>query len=520
MVAASAVILVDNILKRLVIVIVLMCFAAMLSDGYLGGDEGVVHAVVRLFHNDQGMSPATFFATARDANTYLQHHLFWSLIQIAVTSVLAVVTDFLDITFSEELHNWLLAYPLALAALVSLPVSYRVLRRLGRPPELALLCIGLFFFGGSVIGLLTGGFIECYMLFAVAMRMLLLTPRPGEQVPGVLLALVDFTLIAAKSYSLIFLLALLPGTFARLGRKERTVYLVIVLSACVLWFLAKSSIPVGERGPVWTVYKSALSPGLSVGLWLTHVGWAVFSFSFGLLWTTPVVLLLFGHARRAIGSENIQKLLGIAGLMFVFTLYPFWHGATGMPGQRYVLPFLLVLLPEMASGLRFLIERSKWMLVGVFACIVLFLPAVDFRNTLTELYASKSAQTAPIIRFGNENFPMLDWSFHPGVFAWRVVLAKWNKNAAMSSALYGGPSLDPAEIAPMTGISRVIFAAKSSTVTDLRLLPVRQLFSGRLAEFLALVRGAVITLLLAVLGNAVLRIWRKRSGDAVSSARL
>lgn len=481
--------------------------AAILSDGYPGGDEGAVYAFVRSYFEENSPPLWTFLAAAREGSPYLQHHFFWFFLQLAETIVLDTTARTLGIALIDELRNWILVYPLALMALLSAVVSYSALRRLGISASLAQLCLGILFFGGSVIGLLTGGFIECYMLLAVATRMLLLTPKKNGRAPVFFLVLVDWTLAAAKPYSLVFLAAMLPNTLARLSARGRLMYLAGMSFLCGLWFILKAQIPTGEAGPL----EVGLLPAFSIGVSLANMFWATFSFSFGLIWTSPLLLLL-GLPKGAIRSELIQKLLGIVALEAVFCLYPFWHGAAGMPGQRYILPFLLVLLPEMCTGLQGLIARSRMTLVGILVCIILFLPAIDFRNTLADSYARNSMTGESAADFGFEKFPMLDWSFHPGIFAWRLAIARFAGETTFPAAVSGGPLLNPIRIVPMTGISRIIGAVTSPSLTDSRLGRVRQIFSGWPACILEIMRGGLVLWFLAAMAIAAYRVGNRGRG--------
>ena len=489
--------------------------AVGLSDGYLAGDERTIYGFVSLFNQSETSSLFAFLSEPHDFNLYLQHHFFWFLLQLAQTSLLDLSTVMWGIVWGDELRNWLLVYPLALAACLSIPVAYSALLRLGVDRSHVLLCTGFFYVGGSVVGLLTGGFIECFMLLAVAIRMLLLAPAPRARTQAILLAVVDFTLVAAKLYSLIFLLAVLPATLARLRGNSRYRYLVVLSLLCMIWVLAKSAIPVGAIGELqW----ATSSPGLSVAVFLTRLGEATGSFSYGLLWTTPVLLLL-GIPRNALKPELAQKLLAILALECVSCLYSFWHGAAGMPGQRYIMPYLLVLLPDMCAGLLALNARFRGTSLVVLVSVAIFLPAIDYRHSLADSYADRSGQSMPEVRFGWENLPMLDWSFHPGIFAWRVLIAKWNNETTMPAARSSGPALSPTAIAPMTGIARVILATNSSSPADSRLDHVRQLFAGWVGKLLEFLRGTFILVLFVTMAGAAYHARREIDSSVLIHGR-
>ena len=493
-------------LKRYCLLLMVVMVAAMLSDGYMGGDEGAIYTYTNLYFDENNPSLLKFLFASRVHNEYLQHHLFWFFIQVLVGYIISAFLNLSVIIVADEFRNWMFAFPFAMLALFSTVVSYRVLRRLGKSPPLAQLCVGVFFFGGSAIGLLTGGLIECYILWAVSIRMLLLTPAPNRKVQGHLLTLLDFTLIAAKPYALIFLIATLPGTWSKLREKDRWHYLLGIFLLCTLFFIIKSLVPVAEYDEFWTLWNRNIAADISFELLLKHLGLATFSFSFGLVWTTPLILL-FGMPRNMVRSELLQKLFGIFALELVFCLYPFWHGASGMPGQRYVLPFLVALLPEMCIGLQELIRRTRMTLVGLLVVIALFLPAIDFRNSLADLYASKSSAGIPYVEFGYSNFPMFDLSFHPGVFAWRVVIDKMTQKELIPASTSVGPILEIASIFPMTGVSRFIFAVRTpQDMLDPRLTFVRNLTPDWFVYTIVLLRALLISLLLFTLFSAVYRI--------------
>jgi hypothetical protein len=483
-------------------VLLVALLAAVLSDGYNAGDEGEIHAFVRAYLDGQAGGLWEFLTTARLNGSYLRHHLLWFWLQLAGASALDAVTSLLRIDMGAAIRTWLLVYPLPFMAALSALVAYRALLRHAIPKAAAQLGLLAFYLGGSVTGLLTGGFIECAMLLAVAAHLWLVAPREAGRPPVLPLVLVDWILVAAKPYSLVFLALILPGTLARLSPRQRWAYAGGLALLCAAWFALRSQVPADGIA----ARADLVIPPLSVGALSTNLFHAAFSLTFGLAWTTPL-LLLAGLPREAWGAPLLQKLLAIAALEGVFCLFPFWHGATGVPGQRYVLPYLVILLPEMCAGLAALAARGRLAVIAAVAAVALFLPTLDFRNTFADTYPRAEPPGQRRIDFGLERFPMADGSFHPGVFAWRLAIARAGGDEAFRAALSGGPLLHPGKVVPQTGISRVIAAVNSPALRDDRRLgAVRAKLSGFPVAVLEVLRAVLVLALAAALGSLARRL--------------
>jgi hypothetical protein len=96
----------------------------------------------------------------------------------------------------------------------------------------------------------------------------------------------------------------------------------------------------------------------------------------GMIACLPILLVLF-WCPRPLWKDLAIKLAGILGVTAILAFLPFSDG--GFNGGRYILPFLIGLLPEIAAGARQLIVRRPYVVWLVPVLVILFLPLAEYR---------------------------------------------------------------------------------------------------------------------------------------------
>ena len=353
------------------------------------GDEAMLLKAAHGLDN----SPLDFGAYARSAEGwYIPHHVLW----FGLIYVTAHIGEFL--------HAGPLAIEAAIscqtvmAGLAGIALSYRYLRQRMRMdvPRATFITLAFFAGGYGVFTFCMGGTVESFMVLAIAARMFLAQAQIEER-DAWKLAIIDAVLVSLKAYSLIFLVATWP--LLRFGGKARAAYaallglLLIGLILVKLW--------------LWNSLYVATISDLSVSESLDRFWQQFFSPWTGLLFCLPVLLALL-FAGQPDRKGLFWKLAGLCGCAAVFSLYSFFNG--DIAGGRYIFPFVVALLPEIAAAISRILDRLprvSWLLpILVFA----FLPVAAFG------YPYFPEGTVPERGFCRPE--------HPVVHSWKIVIAK------------------------------------------------------------------------------------------------
>jgi hypothetical protein len=208
----------------------------------------------------------------------------------------------------------------------------------------------------------------------------------------------------------------------------------------------------------------------------------LFSLSFGLVWCFPF-LFLTGFSWAKNRRSLLLKITGIALVVLFLALFPFSLGTGAVAGPRYIVPFLMIFLPEVVDGLDMLARRRSRLLFAIPLAALLFMPSLDYRNSLISRWVPVPNRDI--------SWPHTDLRMHPGIFAWRVIAARVSEasNIRISPDLPYIVKTDA--VFPMSGLSRIIYALDShspekvSSPSDPRISRVVQwLASHRLDDLL------------------------------------
>jgi hypothetical protein len=116
-----------------------------------------------------------------------------------------------------------------------------------------------------------------------------------------------------------------------------------------------------------------------------------------LIWHKPA------HRRRL-----LFKMMGLCGCAAVFSLYDFFNG--GIAGGRYIFPFVIALLPEIAAAASRLLDRTPLAAWALIPAQIAFLPVAWFGYPYFPTNSLPS--TGPCA------------PDHPAVYSWKITAAK------------------------------------------------------------------------------------------------
>jgi hypothetical protein len=432
----------------------ILALSAFLNHGSLGGDEGkIVETSIKLVNSSLS---ALDFLLSTKSDALLQNHLAW----ISVTSlnifILNNLLHFFSIDIPMVIWNWFIAYPPALSAMLSAFTVFKILRLYGNDLKCSIITVLLLYLCTPISSFLTGGWSECYLLLLISLRVLISRNFKFGAVEPILLGTIDALLIVFKAYSLFFVIIVSPIFSKNLNARNKLIYITTFIFISVATLMLKFYMPKEFEthnifGPNFQI------PDLTT--YLFRVSDGLISLDFGLLAMLPFVILIicFNKFKKDINFY----LITIAFLITVLflSLYPFWHGALGVAGQRYISPFIIFYAPYIAIAVKIILARFPKIIYVLILLIFLYLPTLNYRNTLIDIYAGSDLDSASQHYFAHTNFPTNNPYFHPAIFASRIAMNKFffheSKILITNNNSYT-VTLDPETIMPVTGISRIL----------------------------------------------------------------
>lgn len=426
--------------------------AFIFSYGRLASDHAVIFNLAEQYIL---LENSLYDFLLANENWYARHHNLWFLLQTLVIYTTNAITG-ADIGFFAEIVS---SAGLSYAFLLTLLFALKFLKHsLQINSSLALATVIVVFLGSYGISFVSGGFIECILSLLIVVRLNIMQSLiRSEFRPFLILCIIDFALISFKLYSIFFIIACMPLTLSLKlhTRKQIFIYLVILSFTFLLQILIRN---LGEDPT-----SNLLSNSFNLNAYITSIFNYFFSFSFGIIFTLPTIFLLYisykqhNKLRRGI----FVKTLAVLTIVFFTSLFDFWHGAGGIAGARYIFPYLLVFLPEIALGLKTSIEKWKYAPFLVPLLVILFVPVLEYRNTSSNAYALKNFDNLQVDHnqlFTHKSYPHYDPTFHPAVFAWKIVIAKLSHQKEIKASSETDLLLSTRSIYPSSAILRFAFS--------------------------------------------------------------
>lgn len=421
----------------------------LLSRGTAGGDEEQPSAFAMLWWKGGWSVIANKLPL-----DYIAHRFFWALEKTAWNGFIIL---FPGVSSHEILHYAVLVMDGVLFMLAALLIAIWHLHRRGYSWAIACLSAASLLISSSAISFFGGGILECQMFFYVVVIVVAIdAPRHMTRPKLATLLISSAFLIFSRIYASIFLLPL----SLLFGRRTRPLYAVWVVGMTGLWWLLQQAVAGSAPGGMVAYYTQNYTDKGDMSLLAIpfRLGEMLFSPGYGLVWCFPFLFL----AVIAAWHDRFTFLVKLAGVLLLAGLlctFDFWPGWGASAGQRYLVPFLLIFLPEVAFGFRFILNCWRWAGILVPLLTLLFLPSIEYRNTLLYNWTDKT------------HFGFLGWGYgdpllHPGIFAWRVIAAKER------GAVDFQPSADiplvvhTNAIVPMTGVSRLIYALEQPEIAS------------------------------------------------------
>lgn len=440
-------------LPVLLAVLACLVLTCLLSRGTSGGDEGAA----MIFAADAKLRG--WHAMLNTPNGGVRaHRLFWVAEKYLLDGFYGLV---LPAHFYARplVRNAVMTVDGSLFMLASAFAGWFFLTAKGHDWRIASLSVAALLLGSSAISFFTGGSIECMMcLFAILLTMLLDARTPLSRWQFAAALACGWCLIFCKEYSLLFLL---PLALLLRDRTQRLWFFIAMLAAGIAWLGLLAAASNNHGGGTMGFYRSLLSVH-SAGIFLDRVTGQLLSLAFGLVWCFPLLAAAALSWRKNRETLLIKSAAILLVILFL-ALFPFPYGNGAVAGPRYTVPYLLAFLPEVADGIALLRTWQPRLLLSVPLAVLLFLPAIDYRNSLISRWLPVSNRSVP--------WPATDVMMHPAVFAWHVVAAKHAHAVSLRPSRDLPYVVTLGEVFPMTGLSRIIYVLDNRGVEPDTRLP-------------------------------------------------
>ncbi len=374
------------------------------TRGTVVGDEEKIYLFVLEFINQENnliqyLKSATGVCDLYDKCNYdyLGHHLFWFFYQIIfleISNYFYFLLSFLPIRVYHELFLSLISTSFVILSIYILSVKFKKIKN-------SFIYIFIFFFGSYGIGFVNGGFIECFIIFLIALKIFFTI----EKKYFFLIAIIDSLLIFSKIYFLFFVIAYLFLYKLKFNELIRYFSYFFVLS--IILFSFKLITPID--------YSSYYQEGLDLDF--SNIVERIFFFllspSVGLLMTIPFIMFAFFN----LNQNNLIRFLIFLFYCLFFSLYgdlAFWGGA-GIGGSRYIFPILIIFIEEFIEYMQKI--NSKIQAIFIIALFIMFLPNINYKNTNFLLVPE---QTGTLVVKEVKNYPLNDFAYSPLYFSFKI----------------------------------------------------------------------------------------------------
>lgn len=442
----------------------------VLFRGRLGSDDLEVFNYIFDFHQFEGSllqffhhllsENRLFYEDTQKHSYYTTLHRFTWLIQ---TGIIYFVTH--KILSLLDLNNFFIiqyfsGYVMTFISIISIFLFNKILREKNLNITQSTFLSIILFFGTSLIFILTGQYIEslsillilCYIYFSnIYLKFFL-----------------GFLLLFTKPFYILIILGL---RFNTLNSKNLYINLsniknlkdLILLVFLYLSFFFLISFFLGKENLILS-YFFIQGPTFDLVLYFKNLFNFYFAPGAGVIFSLliPVLLIILGFKKN-----TIIKILIVLLISLILSLWEGFHG--GIPGSRYILPFLFMFIDEYVLAINYLSKRkNKFLLIVLFVISFLNLPSLEYRNLAITEYSSGTINTMKPLgpakritdldtettRYVYFDWPVNNFKFNSIYFGNYIIVSKilGKKNLSINNI-----DFDTRNVYPQTGFARLIY---------------------------------------------------------------
>lgn len=447
-----------------------LLISLVLFRGRLGSDDLEVFNYIFDFHQFEG-SLLEFFRHLSSENRLFyddtQKHSYYTTLHrftwLTQTGIIYFVTYKILSLF--DLNNFFIiqyfsGYVLTFISIISIFLFNKILQEKNLNATQSIFLSLILFFGTSLIFTLTGQYIEslsillilCYIYFSnIYLKFFL-----------------GFLLLFTKPFYILVILGLRSN---KLNSKNFYINLsninnfkdVILLIFFYLSFFFLISFFLGKEDFILS-YFFIQGPTFDFILYFKNLINFYFAPGAGLIFSLliPVLLIFFG-----LKKNTILKILIVLLISLMLSLWKGSHG--GIPGSRYILPFLFMFIDEYVLAINYLSKRkNKFLIILLFVISFLNLPSLEYRNLAITEYSSGTINTmkplgpAKIITDPDKEFtkyayfdwPINNFKFNSIYFGNYIIISKILGKKKLS---INNIDFNTRNVYPQTGFARLIY---------------------------------------------------------------
>jgi hypothetical protein len=496
-----------NILKPLTISLLFIILVLTHFSGTITGDEEKVYNFVDSYLRNN----ISFFEWLKNPlddceiwlkchSTFFKHNFAWFLINGLIIkftqSILFFYNDFLNNTFLVEL---VLSFFNSMCFFLSFFVLYKnFYKKFGS--HITIATIILFIYGTYINNFVAGGYIECIIMLILSFRICYLGKENLTKFDIIIISFLDVLLISLRFFYfwvilIFFIIHLITLTNKKNIKFFYTYYLLVPLIFLFSFYYLQSSIPTkayfntNELKDIgfldYYLIKITRSFCVNdiisiVSILLQRIYLSFFSFSVGLFFIFPLIILTLTYYKERV---YLLKILILFGFIGAYSLEQNFYLPAGISGHRGIAPILLIFFPEILNSISRLSKSNKNKIISVFLSllIIIFSSSIFYRSTLShytvftklavnadeKILNSKDISTKNNVNvlttqkevplcYKQDTFSHGAIDLHSGIFGWKFLFLNITnaKEASISSKL-GKRIISLKDFTPQTLIHKV-----------------------------------------------------------------
>ena len=177
----------------------------------------------------------------------------------------------------------------------------------------------------------------------------------------------------------------------------------------------------------------------------------------------PIILIAFGF-----NKDTMVKLFIVLIISFMLSFWKGFHG--GVPGSRYLLPFLFIFIDEYVLAIKNLInKKNKLFIIMLFALSLLNIPTLEYRNLAITEYSSGTINTmkpagpttswteleeGKRVDYVYYDWPINKFKFNSIYFGNYIII---NKLLNRNELSIGNINFNTDNVYPQTGFARLLY---------------------------------------------------------------
>ena len=330
-------------------------------------------------------------------SSFLKHNFMWVMLYNFLILIIDYIYDFnlfLNSSIGIQIIEILFSFFNSLLFFLSIILTYLSFKKEFNK-NILIATIIIFFFGTYLINFASGGYVENILFFLISLRIYFSKIEITKK-NIIILSIIDALLIAFRFFSFWIIIFFWIVFFGKIKNKKILLSYFFTLITLLLVYIglnnqidANSYLNTDELKQIsfFEYYYTKISRSFCASnlyeiltIFSNRIFKSIFSFSVGVIFTFPVILLgIFTNNKKIF----LIKIIFLCGYIAAYSLEQNFYLPAGIAGSRGIAPYLLIFFPDVATSLNMIVKRNK-LLITVFSSfiLILFSMSLNYRNTL------------------------------------------------------------------------------------------------------------------------------------------